>query len=176
MARAARRDEHTDVVDAVCLGTDPRLIPQFSSLTPGSDPRSTCVILHRRDGATHIFFLDLATRLYMPQAGNTDTLVTTDSGGWAVRSRDGSVRQYNADGALIEDRDRFGNGFRIEYKRRRLCGRSTRSSATPRRSRHATKPNMHAAVPISRTWSATGRGCQRSRGGVFPSRTTPYHL
>ncbi len=99
-----------------CLGTDPGLVPRFSSLSPNSDAQVTCVMLHWGDGSAQLFFLDLGTRLYMPTAGRTDTLVTTTEGGWAVRSREGHRWLFNRDGHLIEDRDRFGNGFHIDHE------------------------------------------------------------
>jgi RHS repeat-associated protein len=99
-----------------CLGADSELFPRFSSATPDGDPRVTCLLLHRGDASSQLFFLDLGTRLYMPQAGRTETITTTKDGGWAIRSRDGSISLFNREGYLIEDRDRFGNGFHIDYE------------------------------------------------------------
>jgi RHS repeat-associated protein len=99
-----------------CLGTESGLLPRFSAATPNSESQITCLLLHRGDASTQLFFLDLGTRLYMPQAGYTDTLTTTSDGGWAVRSKDGHIWLFNREGYLIQDRDRFGNGFSVDYE------------------------------------------------------------
>lgn len=99
-----------------CLGADPGLFPRFSSKWGEGDPTVTCVMLHDGDGGAEMFYLDLGTRLYMPEAGRTATLTTTSDGGWAIRSSDGHIRLFTADGYMSEDRDRFGNGFHVDYE------------------------------------------------------------
>lgn len=86
----------------------------------GSPETTTSLMLYDGDGSVQIFYLDLQTRLYMPQTGSTDTIANTrDSDGnigWALRQPDGHIRVFNSDGYLTSDRDRFGNGYSIEYE------------------------------------------------------------
>lgn len=99
-----------------CLGTDAGSTPRVGSGPPGAEPRTTCIVLHRGDSSAQLFFLDLGTYLYMPQAGSTDTITSTVDGGWALRTRDGEIQRFNSIGFLVEQRDRFGNGFVLDYE------------------------------------------------------------
>jgi hypothetical protein len=82
----------------------------------GTDATPSCVVLHTGDGASRLFFYDTESRLYLPQAGSTDTLGVTTDGGFSLRTADGGILTFNATGQLVEDRDRFGNGFIIEVE------------------------------------------------------------
>lgn len=89
-------------VPAYCLGT--RLEP-------------TCLLLEEGTKGSRLFYLDLATGLFMPQAGSTDTVaIVKPGGGWKLRRADGSTLLFDDQGYLKEDRDRFGNGFTVEYE------------------------------------------------------------
>lgn len=98
-----------------CLGADDGLVPRVGSDPPGTEPRTTCIVLHRGD-VSQLFSLDLGTYLFMPQAGSSDTITSTVDGGWALRSSDGEILRFNPEGFLLEQRDRFGNGFHLEYE------------------------------------------------------------
>ena len=79
-------------------------------------PFVACLVL-REPGRSAYFYFDPATKLYLPQAGATETArVLGKSGGWALRAPDGRVRVFDALGYLTADRDRFGNGFTVEYE------------------------------------------------------------
>ena len=82
----------------------------------GSPETETCLLLHEGNGSVQMFSLDLQTRLFLPQAGSTDTIASAVGGGWALRRKDGSIRYFNSEGYLVNERDRFGNGFAIEYE------------------------------------------------------------
>jgi RHS repeat-associated protein len=93
----------------------------------GAVPFIACLVLHEPRGSV-FFYFDPATRLYLPQAGSTDTARAMGQG-WAVRSPDGRIRLFNDLGYLVSDRDRFGNGYTIGYEEtplyllyRRYCG------------------------------------------------------
>jgi RHS repeat-associated protein len=93
-------------------------LPEYLSPWCGGLPgQTTAVVLH--DGATgdELFVLDIATKLFLPQAGGTATLRQTTDGGWALRDPDGRLRVFDADGYLISDRDRFGAGFAVHHER-----------------------------------------------------------
>lgn len=94
-------------------GNRPPWVPLFCASTPVLD---MCVIVHDRRRGTQLFALDYQTGLYMPQAGSTDTVARTKQGAWALRTKHGEVLAFNEEGYLVSDRDRFGNGFSIEYE------------------------------------------------------------
>jgi RHS repeat-associated protein len=92
-------------------------LPSWASpYCAGSTNAPTCLLLHEGDGTMQMFCLDLETRLYLPQAGSTDTVASVAGGGWALRSADGGVRRFNEHGYLVRQRDRFGNGFEVDYE------------------------------------------------------------
>jgi RHS repeat-associated protein len=70
---------------------------------------------------SRIFYLDQATNLYLPQAGSMATVRVYSaadasySKGWVLRQPDGHQLIFDRVGYLREDRDRFGNGFRLDY-------------------------------------------------------------
>jgi RHS repeat-associated protein len=82
----------------------------------GASTLPTCLLLHEASGGVQLFFFDLQSRLYMPQAGSTATIAATPQGGWALREADGHLFTFNHQGYLTEDRDRFGNGFTLRYE------------------------------------------------------------
>ncbi|MCG3212639.1 MAG: hypothetical protein FOGNACKC_06309 [Anaerolineae bacterium] len=107
---------------------DVRIQPLTIDTTPvwalpycaGSDSTTTCLFLHDGNtGGMQLFFYDPASQLYMPQAGNTDTIAAIKGGqeGWVLRRADGHQLYFNAQGYLVNDRDRFGNGFTLAYER-----------------------------------------------------------
>ena len=85
-----------------------------------NSPYTTCALVKRGNGPARLFMLDPASTdlqgklMFMPQAGTTDTLYF-EGGQWILRQADGHLYLFNEFGYLIEDRDRFGNGFEIEY-------------------------------------------------------------
>jgi hypothetical protein len=74
-----------------------------------------CALVHYGDGSERLFYKDQRTANFMPQAGSVDTLVRATNG-WILRSPNGLSRFFNAEGYLVVQRDRFGNGFEIEYE------------------------------------------------------------
>lgn len=92
-------------------------------------PFVACLVLHEPRGSV-FFYFDPATRLYLPQVGSTDTARSLGRG-WAVRSPDGRIRLFNDLGYLVSDRDRFGNGFTIEYEETPLYQLYRRHCAVP---------------------------------------------
>ena len=104
---------------------DVRLVPIKKATAPSWTPpycvqdpvQHNCMLLRDR-GATTLFIRDPANTagtVYMPQAGSTDTLVKGKRG-WVIRTDNGGIRRFNTLGYLVSDRDRFGNGVRIEYE------------------------------------------------------------
>jgi RHS repeat-associated protein len=92
-------------------------VPDFLSPWCGGLPGlPTAVMLHDGASGTELFVLDTTTRLYLPQAGGVATLRQTTEEGWALREPDGHIRTFNAEGYLVADRDRCGNGFTVEYE------------------------------------------------------------
>lgn len=87
-------------------------------------PQTTCLLLDGGDGTERIFMRDPGSArfdtsgvVFVPQAGSTDTIVMLPGeGGWVLRRADGHILRFDEHGNLREDRDRFGNGFRIEYE------------------------------------------------------------
>lgn len=82
----------------------------------GASSTATCLVLHDGSGSTQLFFFDVQSRLFLPEAGSTDTIARTTEGGWALRKADGHILTFDKHGYLVNDRDRFGNGFSIEYE------------------------------------------------------------
>lgn len=80
----------------------------------GSTTRPSCVVLSRGDGYSELFYLDYGSMLYLPQGGSTTTVASKAGGGWAARTPDGRILMFDQSGALVQDRDRFGNGFTVE--------------------------------------------------------------
>lgn len=81
-------------------------------------PFATCAVFEDQ-GFRRIFYYDPHTRLFLPQAGSMDTLRMLSDGpdaGYEVRRPDGSILRFNSEGLVVEDRDRHGNGFTIEYE------------------------------------------------------------
>lgn len=96
-------------VDPYCRGT-----PNFT----------TCVLLVSGSSST-LFYIDLTSGVFMPQAGSMGTLrnipgdILPDGGGvpgWQLRYPDGSTLSFDRHGYLVEDVDRFGNGFHYAYE------------------------------------------------------------
>lgn len=77
---------------------------------------TTCLVFRDEHGGQTLFFLDMGSGLFMPQAGSTDTIVKNADGTWALRRKDGQELHFNKEGHLTADVDRFGNGFRVEYE------------------------------------------------------------
>lgn len=92
-------------------------VPEFlSPWCAGGPDEPTTVLLHDGLAGVELFVLDIATHLFLPQAGGSSTLRRTTDGGWALRDPEGRVRVFNADGYLVQDRDRFGVGFSVMYE------------------------------------------------------------
>lgn len=81
----------------------------------GASGVTTAVFIHD-GGSIDLYLLDIKTQLYLPHAGAFGTLSRTVDNGWALRDPDGRIRIFDADGDLVSDRDRFGNGFTILYE------------------------------------------------------------
>lgn len=108
------RHEWDVSISPVTEDTAPSWLSPYSL---GSPESPTCVVLHEGDGSKAFFHLDLDTRLFVPQAGSFETLSrTAQNAGWALRTPDGAIRYFDEHGCLTADRDRFGNGFRVEYE------------------------------------------------------------
>jgi hypothetical protein len=101
---------------------DVRVIPlRFENLPDGVDPfcagtphEVTCAMIRVGNNAK-LYMRDRRDGLFKPQAGSFSTLMKTDFG-WSLRSPDWHVQQFDADGYLEVDHDRFGNGFQLEYE------------------------------------------------------------
>ncbi len=101
---------------------DVRIVPLTRGNTPpwldpycaGSPDVTTCIMLHAA-GATRVFTRDTKSGLFMPQAGDMTTIAKTATG-WVQRAADGSYRQFDADGYMTRDADRFGNGFSLAWE------------------------------------------------------------
>ena len=101
---------------------DARVIPlRHENLPDGVDPFCagtpsdvTCVYLRVGNNA-RLFMRDRRDGLFKPQAGVFSHL-RKQKNGWLLRGPDGHVQEFDADGYLIYDADRFGNGFKLEYE------------------------------------------------------------
>jgi RHS repeat-associated protein len=101
---------------------DVRLIPLKQENMPawldpycaGTPLETTCVMLVSGD-SSRIFYKDLITGLFMPQAGSMATVLQA-ADGWVVREPDGHQLTFDERGSLRRDVDRFGNGFTLEYE------------------------------------------------------------
>lgn len=91
----------------------PAWLDPWCAATPG---RPNCVWLIGGDGTRRLYARDVATGLFLPQAGDMSTVLQLPEGGWARRSVDGHTMRFDADGYLVDDRDRFGNGFTLAYE------------------------------------------------------------
>jgi RHS repeat-associated protein len=78
-------------------------------------PYSQGILLHDGNTAVDTIYFRIAADLYFPIAGPADSL-RKEWDGWLLKRADGSWRRFNTDGYLIEDRDRFSNGYRIDYE------------------------------------------------------------
>lgn len=103
---------------------DIRLIPLNDSNRPvwadpfcsGAPGAITCLLLHTPDG-DRLFSYDMVNDVFVPQAGITATLRSSSNRmGWHLLSADGHVMKFDAGGWLVEDIDRFGNGFTLEWE------------------------------------------------------------
>lgn len=102
---------------------DVRLVPLNDSNRPdwvdpfcaGSPFQTTCVMLHTGD-TQRLFSRDPTSGLFVPQAGVTSTLAQMEAGKWMLRSADGHVWTFDADGLLERDEDRFGNAFTVAWE------------------------------------------------------------
>lgn len=103
---------------------DQTIVPLNAETTPawalpycaGSETTTMCVVFHDHQGGQTLFFLDMGSGLFMPQAGNTDTIAKDKDGAWSLRRKDGHELYFNKEGYLTLDVDRFGNGFKVEYE------------------------------------------------------------
>lgn len=113
----------------------------------GSETVTTCLLLRGDDGGVKLFFFDMGSGLYMPQASSTDTITKTTDGGWALRTAQGQILYFNSLGLLVNDRDRFGNGFKIDYENASLYNLySYYCNATVLAQRNETKYSRRCAV------------------------------
>jgi RHS repeat-associated protein len=81
---------------------------------PMSVQFSKGVLLHDGAQRADVIFLNGGST-YIALHGTADTL-EQNSTGWTLRKPDGRILQFNQDGYLTSDRDRFGNGFTVEYE------------------------------------------------------------
>ncbi len=102
---------------------DVRLIPLNDSNRPswadpycaGSPFETTCIMLYVGD-SPRLFTRDITTGVFVPQAGVLATLVPlANDTGWTLESADGHNLQFDADGYMKRDVDRFGNGFEVTW-------------------------------------------------------------
>jgi RHS repeat-associated protein len=115
--RSALGSNWTHSWDVWLRPLDADSVPDFlSPWCAGAEGQPTTVLLHDGVAGTELFVLDIATQLFLPQAGGASTLRQSTDGGWALRDPDGRVRVFNPDGYLTQDRDRFGSGFTVDYE------------------------------------------------------------
>lgn len=88
----------------------------------GGPEETTCLMLHIGDTA-RLFTRDVTTGVFMPQAGMMASIVrltaetpSTAGSHWLLSTADGHSLLFDEDGYLIEDADRFGNAFELEYE------------------------------------------------------------
>ncbi len=100
---------------------DTRVVPLNDSNRPswvdpfcaGSPEETTCLMLHI--GATErLFTLDVTTGVYTPQAGVFSS-ITKIASGWRLVGADLHRMEFDTDGYLALDVDRFDHGFMLEY-------------------------------------------------------------
>ena len=104
---------------------DSRVIPVRPGNMPDWAPRyciayaptTTCAFVQYPGGGKKLFIKSPGdpNHLFYPQAGSSDTL-RMDESSWQLHSPDGRMRLFDSYGYLISDRDRFGNGYSVEYE------------------------------------------------------------
>lgn len=105
-------------VEPVKRDTAPEWVPSYCI---EHAPITTCALVHGANHSKRLFILDPASdqlhnvHMFMPQAGDGSTLYMEEDL-WVLRSMQGHIRVFNEYGYMIEDRDRFGNGFEISYE------------------------------------------------------------
>ena len=97
-------------------------------------PTTTCAFVQYPGGGKKLFIKSPGdpNHLFYPQAGSSETL-RMDGDSWQLQSLDGRMRLYGEFGYLISDRDRFGNGYSVEYEPtpvysllQRYCNKTTK--------------------------------------------------
>jgi RHS repeat-associated protein len=105
-------------VEFLRKGAMPDWAPAYCA---GTDAFEYCLLVHLGNGSIGLYQFDARTNLYLPQAGNSETVrevrdpsPAIGRRGWEMRTPDGTIYTFDADGGLLSLRDRFGNGFAIE--------------------------------------------------------------
>lgn len=80
-------------------------------------PITTCLFYRDGFGNSYLFVWDTVTQRFAPQNGNDSHVLPIRPGGYLLTAADGGTRTFNRDGYLTSDRDRFGNGFKVELTR-----------------------------------------------------------
>ena len=104
---------------------DHRVIPLRPSNTPSwapeyctaHEPYVTCAFVETPGGNKRLFIKNPAdpNSLFYPSAGATETLALLPEA-WVLHGSDGRARIFNEKGYLREERDRYGNGYFVEYE------------------------------------------------------------
>ena len=80
-------------------------------------PTITCLFYRDGFGNSSLLVWDTVTHRFAPQNGNDSSVIPIRGGGYLLATAEGATRRFNRDGYLTSDRDRFGNGFKIELTR-----------------------------------------------------------
>lgn len=75
----------------------------------------TAVFIHD-GGSMDLYLLDIKHNFIYHMLGAFGAASRPLDNGWALRNPDGRIRNSDVDGNLISDRDRFGNGFAVQYE------------------------------------------------------------
>lgn len=101
-------------IEPVTPGNIPDWAPKYCVATY---PRLTCAFVHYPGDYSRLFVKSPGdpNNLFYPQAGSAETL-RFDTDAWQLRNVEGHLWLFNEFGYLVQDRDRFGNGFSIVYE------------------------------------------------------------
>ncbi|MCC6336466.1 MAG: hypothetical protein IT380_21075, partial [Myxococcales bacterium] len=80
----------------------------------GSPLETTCVMLFV-GGTPRLFSRDVHSGVFVPQAGMMASLIQTETG-WQLDTAEQHVLTFDGDGYLVQDVDRLGNGFVIDWE------------------------------------------------------------
>ncbi len=100
-------------IRAIVPGTAPSWAPEYCV---GMNPVATCLMLQEADGSQSLFIYDPVQEVFTPESAVNKVIRAIEGGGYRLRYADGRVQRFNSEGAILSDRDRFGNGFQIHQE------------------------------------------------------------
>jgi len=123
-------------------------------------PTVTCLFYRDGFGNSSLFVWDTITQRFAPQNGNDSLVLPVRGGGYLLTLADGGTRTFNREGYLTSDRDRFGNGFRVELTRTPLFAVFQRYCTRLSEQNQAGAPRVSSRDLEAATSQKFGQMCQ----------------